>query len=174
MLGAHRLEQFQTSDPSGTCAVQHDFDVLDFLAGDVQRVQKTCGADHCCAVLVVVENGDVHFLFQALLDDETFGRFDVFEVDAAKGWPHQAHRIAERIGVFGVQFDIDRIHVGEAFEEDGFAFHHRLGGQCAKVAETKNSRAVRDDGDQVALVGVIIGSDGSAAISSQGTATPGE
>ena len=84
----------------------------------MQRVDKASGANHGSAVLVIVENGDVHFLFQALFDDKTFGRFDVFEVDAAKGRTHQTHRVAKGVGVFGIKFDIDGIHVSKAFEED--------------------------------------------------------
>ena len=38
--GAHRLEQFQTSDPSGTCAVEHDFDFVDFLARNCSALSR--------------------------------------------------------------------------------------------------------------------------------------
>ena len=111
-------------------------------------------------MLIIVENGDVHFLFQALFDDKTFGRFDVFEVDAAKGRAHQADRVAECVGVFGVQLDVDGVHIGEAFEEDGLALHHWLAGQCAKVAKAQNSGAVRDHSNEVSLVGIIVGKRG--------------
>ena len=37
----------------------------------------------------------------------------------------------------GVDFEIDRIDVGEALEQDRLAFHHRLGGQRAEIAEPR-------------------------------------
>ena len=50
------------------------------------------GGDDGGAVLVVVEDRDVHQLAQALLDDEAFRRLDVLEVDAAEGRAEIAHR----------------------------------------------------------------------------------
>ena len=71
--------------------------------------------------------------------------------------PIRRTALHEFVGVFGVELDVDRVHVGEALEEDGFALHHRLGAQGAKIAEAKDRRAVGDHGDQIALVCVIIG-----------------
>jgi hypothetical protein len=112
--------------------------------------------------------------FSALLDDEALGRLDVLEVDAAEGRGHEADGLDEGVGVLGVELDVDRVHVGEALEEDRLALHHRLRGQRAEVAEAEDRGAVRDDGDEVALGRVVVGGSGWAAISSQGTATPGE
>ena len=117
----------------------------------MQRVQQSGGADHRGAVLVVVENGDIHFLFEPLLDDKTLGSFDILEVNAAKGRPHQPNSVTECVGVFGIQLDINRIDVSEALEQHRLAFHHRLGRQRAKVAQAKHGCAVRDDSDQIAL-----------------------
>ena len=52
---AHRLEQFDTSDPGRPCPVQDDPALLDPLARDVKRVDQPRGADHGGAVLVVVK-----------------------------------------------------------------------------------------------------------------------
>ncbi len=77
-------------------------------------------------MLVVVHDRDVHALAQGLLDDEAFRRLDVLQVDAAEARLHQRHRLDELVGILGVQFDVDRIDVGEALEQHRFAFHHRL------------------------------------------------
>ena len=126
MLGPHRLEKLKTGDPRRAGAVQNDLHVFDLFARNAQRVQQSRGTDHCRAVLVIMKDGDIHLFFQALFDDETLRRLDILKVYPAERRAHQLDRIDERFGVFGIQFNIDRIHVGEAFEQHRFAFHHRL------------------------------------------------
>ena len=58
-------------------------------------------------MLIIMENGDVHFLFQTLFNDETFGRLDIFKVYAAKCWANQFNRFAKFIGVLCVHLDVD-------------------------------------------------------------------
>ncbi len=43
---------------------------------------------------------------------------------------------------------------------DRLAFHHRLGGERAEIAEAQNGGAVGDDRDHVALDGVVVGERG--------------
>ncbi len=107
-------------------------------------------------MLVIVEDGDIHFFLKTLLDDEAFRRLDVFKVDPTKSRTHQAHRVDECFGVFRIKFDVDGVHIREPFEQDGLALHHRFGRQRTEVAQTQNGRPVRDHGNKVALVGVII------------------
>ena len=108
-------------------------------------------------MLVVVENRNVHQFAQALLDDETVRRPNVFEVDAAEGRSEVADRIDEGVDVLGVDFEIDRIDIGEALEQDGLALHHRLRGKRAEIAETENRRAVGNHRDQIAADRVVVG-----------------
>ena len=77
-----------------------------------------------------------------------------------KDGPEIAHRVDELVDVPGVDLEVDRIDVGEALEEHRLAFHHRLGGQRAKIAKTQDGRAVGNDGHQIALGGVVIGGGG--------------
>ena len=154
---AHGLEQFDTRNARSPRAVQHDAAILDLLARDMQRIDQAGGTDHGGAMLVVVENRNIAFFLEVLLDDETFRRLDILEVDAAKGGRHQLDRAAELIRVFGIQLDIDGIHVGEAFEQNRLTLHHGFGGKRTKIAKPQYRRPVRDDGDQIALGGVIIG-----------------
>ena len=65
-------------------------------------------------------------LAQALFDDEALRRFDVFEIDAAKGRGEQLDRVTETVHVFRRQLKIDTVDVGKAFEQHRLAFHHRL------------------------------------------------
>ena len=141
----------------------------------MQRVDQAGGGDDRRAVLVVVEHRDVHQFAQALLDDEAIRRLDVLEIDAAERGAEIAHAIDELVDVLGVDLEVDRIDVGEALEEDRLAFHHRLRGERAEIAEAENSGAVGDDGDHVAACRVVEGAcPGSSAMARTGTATPGE
>jgi hypothetical protein len=38
------------------------------------------------------------------------------------------------------------------FEQHGLAFHHRLGGERAEIAEAQDGGAIGDDRDEIALV----------------------
>ena len=111
-------------------------------------------------MLVVVENRNVHQLTQALFDDEALGGLDVLEIDAAEAGAEIAHRIDELVGIFGVDFQIDGVDVGEALEEHRLALHHGLGGERPQIAKAQNGRAVGDDRHQIALDGVVIGGGG--------------
>ena len=156
----HRLDQLGAGDRRGAGAVHHHLDVLQLAAGEVAGVDQAGGADDRGAVLVVVHDRDVHPLAQGLLDDEAFGRGDVLEVDAAEARLHQRHRLDELVGILGVELDVDRIDVGEALEQHRLAFHHRLGGERAEIAEAEDGGAVGDDRDEIALGGIIVGRGG--------------
>ena len=94
---------------------------------------------------------------------------------AAEGRAEIAHAVDEGVRILGVDLEIDRVDVGEALEQHRLAFHHRLRGERAEIAEAEDRGAVRDHRDHVALGGVVEGeSSGFSAIASTGTATPGE
>ncbi len=59
-------------------------DLVDVLAHQFQAVEHGGADDDGGAVLVVVEDRNVHALAQLLLDVEALGRLDVLEVDAAE------------------------------------------------------------------------------------------
>ena len=66
--------------------LQTIFAVFSSLRSDAGVDEARCGNDGR-AVLIVVEDGNIHQLPQALLDDEAVRRPDVLEVDAAKEGP---------------------------------------------------------------------------------------
>ena len=108
-------------------------------------------------MLVIVEHRDVHQFAQLLLDDKALGRLDVLEVDAAPAGAEIFDAVDELFRVLGRDFEVDRVNVGEALEQDRLAFHHRFRRQGAKVAEAENSRAVGNDGDEIAFNGQVVG-----------------
>ena len=143
--------------PAAPAPLHDELGVFDVAAGEVERVDQAGGRDDRGAVLVVMEDRDVHQFAQALLDDEALRRLDVFQVDAAEARAEIAHAIDELVGILGVDLQIDRIDVGEALEQHRLAFHHGLGGERAEIAEAEDRGAVGDDGDEVALRGVVVG-----------------
>ncbi|MNN38493.1 hypothetical protein D3C81_1524920 [compost metagenome] len=104
-----------------------------------------------------MEDGDVQQVLQLGFDLEAFRGLDVLQVDAAPGVADVLDHGDELVRVGGLHFDIEAVDVGEAFEQDGLALHHRLGRQRAEVAQTEDGRAVGDDGDQVSLGGIVVG-----------------
>ena len=61
------------------------------------------------------------------------------------------------VGIVAVDFNVEDIHAGEAFEQNGLPFHDRLGGECADVAQTKDGSPIGHDRDQVAAARVFEG-----------------
>ena len=108
-------------------------------------------------MLVVVEDRDLHARAQRALDVEAVGRLDVLEVDAAEGRLERRDQVDQLVEVLLVDLDVEDVDAGELLEQDALAFHHRLGGERADVAEAEHGRAVGDDGDQVAARGVAEG-----------------
>ncbi len=92
-----------------------------------------------------------------MLDDETFRRLDILEIDPAPALAEIFHAVDEFGWILGRDFEIDGVDVSEALEQHRFAFHHRLGRQCSEIAEAQNGGAVGDDGDEIAFGGVIVG-----------------
>ena len=132
------------------------------LAGELQRVEQRRAGDDGGAVLVVVEDRDLHGPLQLLLDVEALRRLDVLQVDAAEGRLEQLAGADDLARVLGGQFDVEDVDVGEALEQDALAFHDRLAGAGADVAQAQHGRAVGDHRHQVALGGVLVDRGGIA------------
>src|ERR1019366_2176449 len=107
------------------------------------------------AALVIVEDRDLHRLFKRLLDIKALWRFDVFEVDAAEGGLQQLAGLDDLVGIMCIQFDVEHVDVSEPLEQDTFAFHDRLAGQGADVAQSQHGGAVGYHRHQIAFGGVL-------------------
>ena len=59
--------------------------------------------------------------------------------------------------ILGADLEVEDVDVGELLEEIALAFHDRLAGERADVAEAEHGGAVGDDGDEVALGRVLVG-----------------
>ena len=137
---ADRLEQFEAGDAGGAGAVADELGGLDVAPGQIQRIDQAGGGDDGGAVLVVMENRNIHQFAQALLDDEAFRRLDVFQIDAAPAGAEKLHAIDDLVRVLGGDFQIDGVDVGEALEQHRLAFHHRLGRQARRGCRAREWR----------------------------------
>ena len=104
----------------------HDLDIFEGLAGHVQRVLGCGPHDNSGAVLVIVENGDVHALAANAFDGEAVGRLDVFEVNCTKSRFKSTDDVSELFRIGLVDLDVETVDRGEFLEQDRFAFHHRF------------------------------------------------
>jgi hypothetical protein len=137
-------------DRRGAGAGEDDADLLDRLADDLERVEERGAGDDRRPMLIVVEDGDLHRLPEGLLDDEAVGGPDVLQVDPADGGFEELAEADHILWVLGPDLEIEDIEIGELLEEIPLAFHHRLAGQGADVAETEHRGPVGHVG-----VGVI-------------------
>ena len=118
-------------------AGEHDLHRLDLLVDDLERVEQRGAGDDRGAVLVIVEDGNLHRLPKRFLDQEAVRRPDVFEVDPADGRLEELAEADHVFGLFGADFEIEDVEIGELLEEVTLALHDRLSGQRADVAEAR-------------------------------------
>ena len=154
---AHGLDQLDTGDGGGTGAIANKLRGLQVAARQFQRIDEAGSGDDGSAMLVVMKDGNVHQFAQPAFDDEAFRCLDILKVDAAEGGAEIAHAVDEFVDIFRIDFEIDGIDIGKALEEHGFALHHRLGGECSKIAKPKDGRAIGNDRHHIAARGVIVG-----------------
>ena len=131
--------------------------MADVFAHQAQAVEDGGGSNDGRAVLVVVEYRDFAAFAQFFLNVEAFGRFDVFQVDAAESGLERGDDVHQFFGVGFIDFDIEHVDAGEFFKQYAFAFHHRFAGLGADIAQTEHGGAVGNHGHQVAARGVFVG-----------------
>jgi hypothetical protein len=139
-FGAQRHKQVEAGKRRGTRAGGDDLRVLELLAGQFNTVENAGRDDDGGAVLVIMEDRNVHDLAQLLFDLEAFGRLDVFQIDAAKGRLKRRNHADHAVHVRCVDLDIEDIDACEFLEQDRLALHHRLGGERTDVAKAREPR----------------------------------
>ena len=146
----------QAGDGRRAGARDRDLHVLDAFAHQFQPVEQGRAGDDGGAVLVVMEQRNVHALAQLLLDVEALGCLDVFEVDAAQRGFQRSDDFDQLVGVALGQFNVEDVDAGKLLEQTALAFHHRFGCQRADVAQAQHRRAIGDDAHQIAARGVLV------------------
>ena len=125
-------------------------DIADVLADHFKRIDHGGSRDDRSAMLVIVENRDVHALLELGFHLEAFRRLDILQVNAAKSGLQRGNDVDQLVGVRFLYLDIEHVNIGEFLEQDTLAFHDRLGGQGADVAKAQYRGAVRDHRNEIA------------------------
>ena len=145
------LEQHvQAGDAGSAAADRNDLQILERAIRQSERVHGGRAYHDGRAVLIVVEDRNVHPLPADPLDREAVGGLDVLQVDCAKGWLERDHVLGQLLGLGRVDFDVEAVDARELLEQDRLAFHHRLGSKRADVTQAQHCGAVRHDGDEIA------------------------
>ena len=155
-LHAHADIMLGASNARSSRTVDYHLDLVKAFAGQLHSIGQRRAGDDGGAVLVIVEDGNFHRLLQGFLNVEAFRRLNVFQVDAAEGRLQQLAGFDDLVGILGVELDVKYVDVGEPLEQDAFAFHDRLSGQCSDIAQAEHGGSIRDHGNQVAFGRVLI------------------
>ena len=111
-------------------------------------------------MLVIVKDWDFHAFTQLALNIKTIGRFNVFQVNAAKGRLKRRNDLDQSIRIKLVDFNVKHINARKLFKEHRLAFHDWLGGQRADIAKPQHRGAVGDHANQIPPGGVAKGIHG--------------
>ena len=85
-------------------------------------------------MLVIMHHRDVEFLFQAAFYFETFGCFDILEIDTSESGGNSLDCLNEFVGVFLVHLNIEYIDTSIYFEKQALTFHYRFASHGTYVA----------------------------------------
>jgi hypothetical protein len=153
-LEAKGDQEIQAGQGGSACAGGHQSRLANLLADQPEAI-KDSGADHDSgAMLVIMKDRDLQAFLEGLFDDEAFRGLDVLQIDAAEGGFETSDGLDELLGVAFIDLDVENVDVGKLLEEDGLAFHHRLGGEGADGPQAEHRGAVGDDGHQIAAAGI--------------------
>ena len=152
---AHRNQQVNAGQRRSACTRGYQLRVAQRLALEHQRVLHRRRDHDGGAMLVIVKDGNVHPFLKAGFDREAFRRLDILQIDGAERRLQERDGIDEGVGICGIDFDVEHVDIREFLEQDGLAFHHRLGCKSADRAKPQHGRPVGNHRNQIAARGVI-------------------
>jgi len=141
----------------GAGARDHQLHIRDALADHLQAVEYRRAHHDGGAVLVIMEDGNLHALAQLALHIEALGGLDVLEVDATESRLERRDDLDQLVRVLLVDLDVEHVDARELLEQHALAFHHWLAGQRADVAQAQHGGAVGHHAHQVTACGVAEG-----------------
>ena len=107
-------------------------------------------------MLVVVHYRNVESLLQAFFNVEAFRSLDVLKVDAAECRGNLLYSLAELLGIFLVNLNVEHINASVYLKQKSLAFHHWLAAHGTNVTETKHGSTVRNYSNKVAFVSILV------------------
>ena len=141
---------------SGRACARHDHThVFHSLAGELQAIEERGGRNDGCPVLVVMEDWNRQSLTEAPLDFKALRRLDVLEIDPAQRRFERGDDVDQSIDVGLGQFDVKDVDASKLLEQTRLAFHHRLAGERANIAQAQYRSPVGNHAHQVGARGVL-------------------
>ena len=125
-LEPERQQLIETGDARSSPAGRHQLDVLDLFAHQGETIGDRGGDDNRRAMLIIVEDGNIKTLAQGLFNHEAIGRFDIFQINRAKGRRDGRDNLDQFVRIVFIDLDIEDIDASKLFKENRFTFHHRL------------------------------------------------
>ena len=107
-----------------------------------------------------MKNGNIQFFFQSFLDGKTFGRADVFEVDAPERGRDHFHRLYDVVFVLSRKDDGNAVDICKLLEKKALALHHGESRKSSDVPEPQNGAPVGNDGDGIPFAGIRVSCGG--------------
>src|SRR5690606_10974687 len=147
-------KKVQAGDGSGAGSRTNQLYARDVLADHLETVEDRSSRNDGRAVLVVVEDRNLHAFAKLLFDIEAFGSLDVFKIDPTQGGLQRRDDVDQLIRIVFVELDVKYINAGEFLEQASFALHDRLGGERADIAQAQHSGTVGNHTHQVGTRGV--------------------
>ena len=122
-------QQSQTGQRRRPSTRGDQFDGFGVFADNFQAIQdRRTNADRR-AMLVIMEDRDLHAFTQLAFNVEAVWRLDIFQVDAAEGGLQRGDDVNQFVEVvLLIDFNVKHIDAGKLLEQHALAFHHRLGG----------------------------------------------
>jgi len=127
-----------------------------FLAYQLQGIDQAGQSDSGRALLVIVPDGDFHFLAQGIQDTEALGVGKVFQVDAAKRRLQVFYGLDYLVFVFSTEADGDGIDTAQVFEQECFTFHDGKASLGTDITQPEDPGAIRNYGYGIPLVGIVV------------------
>ena len=93
-----------------------------------------------------MEYWDFHAFTEFFLNIKTLWRFDIFQIDTAKGGFQRRNNIDQFIWIEFIHLNIENINTWEFLKQNAFTFHHGFTGQCADITQPQHGGTVRDNG----------------------------
>ena len=115
-LEAHSHQQIKAGKRRRTTAGIDQAHIFQPLALQQKRIAHRSRDNNRRAMLIIMKNRNAHAFAQAAFHFKAFGRLDVFQIDRAEGRLQRGDHLDQLVGVFFVNFDVNRINAGEFLE----------------------------------------------------------
>ena len=156
--GSHTRRNDQTGDGDIGCTRtdKSHLKICHIFLDDLNGIYQTGYSDHSSSLLVIMPNRNMAFLPQGIKNFKALGMGDIFQIDTTESWLKEFYGLYDFISIFGSQHHRKSIHSTKIFIQECFPLHNRQTCLRSDVAQTENPGAIRDNRNEIALVGHLI------------------